>query len=122
MTNGKIPSAVIRRMARYLRVVLSMCPEENMITSSELGRRTGLPAERVRNDFHCFGQLGIQGRGYDRQQLIDGIRQAFGMSDEESIFLLGYDPLVLRMLLDDPCGQRHYKILTERDILRSSAV
>ena len=91
MHKGKIPDIVFQRMSLYLRIALSMQEEAALVTSSELGREAGLPASRVRNDFHYFGELGLMGKGYDRKELIARIKSTFGLDRSHGIFLLGYD-------------------------------
>ena len=121
MHKGKIPDIVFQRMSLYLRIALSMQEEASLVTSSELGREAGLPATRVRNDFHYFGELGLMGKGYDRKELIAKIKSTFGLDRSHGIFLLGYDPLVVNMLINDRCTEYDFKLLTELDIQSPAA-
>lgn len=121
MHKGKIPDIVFLRMSQYLRIALSWQEKVPLITSSELGRKAGLPAARVRNDFHYFGELGLMGKGYDRNELIARIKKTFGLDRSHGIFLAGYDPLIVNMLINDRCTEYDFKLLTELDIQQPAA-
>ena len=117
MRGGKIPDAVLQRMAQYLRQVLSADPNQTMFTSSQLGSLTGLGSARVRNDFHYFGEFGMPGRGYERDHLLSSLEHVFGLDRNPVILLLGSDPLTIRLLKNDACSDGfHLDIRTEPDL------
>ena len=43
------------------------------------------------------------------------------MTGKSGIFLLGYDPLVVNMLINDRCTEYDFKLLTELDIQSPAA-
>ena len=121
MRRGKIPDAVLMRMAGYLRLLLSFPEEQGMITSAQLGRLAGLDAARVRNDFHYFGEFGMQGRGYGKAELKACLEQVLGLDRECGVLLLGSDPIGMLMLKGDLDTASQWKVWTEPDLCFGTA-
>ncbi len=66
----RISGAVIRRLPRYYRQLKEMEREGIQRTSSlALGKRMGLTASQIRQDFNNFGGFGQQGFGYKVSEL-----------------------------------------------------
>ncbi|NLY90307.1 MAG: redox-sensing transcriptional repressor Rex [Firmicutes bacterium] len=66
MRKRKVPDVVINRLPLYLRVLAEIDPEQTPIISSyELGERTGITPGQIRKDLSFFGVFGKQGVGYE---------------------------------------------------------
>lgn len=95
MKLDRMPSAersihVIRRLPRYLRELdILLSKGITRISSVQLGRRMGVTASQIRQDFSCCGGLGIQGYGYNVADLRDGLAQILGMDRDYSAILIG---------------------------------
>jgi len=62
----KVPDVVINRLPLYLRVLAEIDAEQSPIISSfELGERTGITPGQIRKDLSFFGVFGKQGVGYE---------------------------------------------------------
>lgn len=81
---------VIRRLPRYLRELdVLLAKGITRISSVQLGRRMGLTASQIRQDFSCCSGVGIQGYGYNVAVLRDRLAQILGMDRDYSAILIG---------------------------------
>lgn len=85
-----ISNNVIRRLPRYLRK-LDELKEKGVtrISSFELGKQLGFTPSQIRQDFSCFGGFGLQGYGYNVQELRDSIAKILGTDKGYSAVLIG---------------------------------
>ena len=87
---GKISSAVIRRLPRYLRALEDL---ENSgterISSGELSKLIGYTASQIRQDLNHFGGFGQQGYGYNVNQLYDEIGAILGVDNGYKTVVIG---------------------------------
>lgn len=86
---------MIRRLPLYLRVLdeLALEGETELISSHELGRRTGVGSALVRKDLAWFGEFGKQGVGYEVDFLRAELRKILNLDEEVSIALVGVGSL-----------------------------
>ncbi len=86
----KIPSAVIKRLSLYARILQLLEFEKvEKVSSAELARRLGLNSAQVRKDLACFGQFGIPGFGYHVGELRRELRRILGKDREVRVVLVG---------------------------------
>lgn len=88
--NGKISSAVIKRLPRYRRY-LSELRKKNIdrISSNELSNLIGYTASQIRQDLNNFGGFGQQGYGYNIQSLYNEIGAILGLDQEYRMIIVG---------------------------------
>lgn len=104
-----IPTPTLERLAEYLRCLNEIQdPEQEFISSEELGRRTQNPAELVRRDLSYFGEFGRRGVGYNIVLLRHTIAGILGLNRPQGVILVGVGNLG-RALLAYP-GWRQYNL------------
>ena len=88
--DGKISSAVIRRLPRYLRALEDL---ENSgterISSGELSKLIGYTASQIRQDLNHFGGFGQQGYGYNVKDLKAEIGKILGLGKQYNMVIVG---------------------------------
>lgn len=88
--SNRVSEAVIRRLPRYLRHLVSLNEQGVVrISSSELAKRMRLNASQIRQDFNCFGGFGQQGYGYHVPTLCDEVKRIITRSTERSAVVVG---------------------------------
>ena len=91
---GKIPEATIKRLSVYARVLRKLGKEGvEIISSDELGERTGGSGAQVRKDLSFFGEFGKTGRGYYVRDLEDCISRILGIDRGWNVALVGVGQL-----------------------------
>ncbi|MGE5551687.1 MAG: redox-sensing transcriptional repressor Rex [Bacteroidota bacterium] len=84
------PEVVIRRLPAYLRVLEALDPVETpIISSQELGSRTGISSGQVRKDLTTFGVFGKQGVGYRTGALRSELRTILHLDQPVPVGLVG---------------------------------
>lgn len=88
--NGKVSSAVIRRLPRYRRILQELMHKGvDRISSNELSALTGFTASQIRQDLNNFGGFGQQGYGYNVEGLHDQIGTILGLNREYKMAIVG---------------------------------
>ncbi len=87
----KISDAVVRRLPLYLRVLDDMVRvgDSQMISSHELGEKTGVGSALVRKDLAWFGEFGKQGVGYEVEFLRSELLRILNLDREHRVILVG---------------------------------
>lgn len=88
----RISDAVVRRLPLYLRV-LEEAPNQELISSQELGARAGVSPALVRKDLAWFGEFGKQGVGYETAYLRDELRKILNLHKPVPMVLVGVGSL-----------------------------
>ncbi|HHY38568.1 MAG TPA: redox-sensing transcriptional repressor Rex [Clostridia bacterium] len=85
-----IPRPTLQRLPVYLRV-LERCISEGLrvVSSSELGRRSGIDEYQVRKDLSAFYGGGRPGLGYDVFDLAEVIGNILGVNNLHEAILVG---------------------------------
>lgn len=87
---NRTPDVVVRRLPVYLRVLNELIEGDiEVVSSSELARRTGFTSEQIRKDLACFGAFGTRGVGYNTRLLSDRIRKILGLNRGVNVALVG---------------------------------
>ncbi|MDO5111072.1 MAG: redox-sensing transcriptional repressor Rex [Clostridia bacterium] len=90
MQQKRVSEAVIRRLPKYYRNLLSLeALGTERISSSELAARMRLNPSQVRQDFNCFGGFGQQGYGYNVKTLLDQIRKILTDDTRHTAIVIG---------------------------------
>ena len=90
MREKEISQAVIRRLPRYHRHLGDLMREgTERISSEALGRRMGITASQIRQDFNNFGGFGQQGYGYNVENLHSEIGKILGLNREHNVAIVG---------------------------------
>lgn len=112
MGKPNIPDVVIRRLPVYLRVLENLDEDSygNVISSFELGEKSGVTPAQVRKDLSFIGGFGKQGLGYEIATLREELEQVLNLDKEIKVAIVGVGSLghaIARYII-----QRHE---TERD-------
>lgn len=88
--NGKISSAVIRRLPKYYRYLGELKKMGvNKTSSKDLSQLTGFSASQIRQDLNNFGGFGQQGFGYDVDNLHTEIAKILGLDKKYKLIIIG---------------------------------
>ena len=89
--NQSIPDVVIRRLPVYLRVLESLSEDSygNVISSFELGEKSGVTPAQVRKDLSTIGAFGKQGLGYEITTLRDELKHILNLDREIKVGIIG---------------------------------
>lgn len=86
----KIPDGVFERLPAYLNCLLQLRDEGvQTVSSSRIGRWTGVNPAAIRRDFICFGSYGIKGVGYAVGPMILELQKILGSDQPHKIVLVG---------------------------------
>ena len=87
---GKISSAVIRRLPRYLRALEDLeSSGTERISSGELSKLIGYTASQIRQDINVIEGTGKQGFGYSIKELREHLQKIMGLDQHRRIIVLG---------------------------------
>ncbi len=112
----KIAEAAIARLSIYNRALGKI--ERNgveIISSNELGDRTGYSAAQIRKDLSCFGEFGEIGKGYFVRDLKDAISRILGVDRKWNVALAGAGRLGSALLAYPGFRQQGFNIVTVFD-------
>lgn len=86
----KIPDIVIKRLPVYYRFLTNLHQMGiSRVSSTDLGKKMGITSSQVRQDFFNFGSFGLQGYGYDVDQLRAEIGSILGLDLERTMIIIG---------------------------------
>lgn len=90
MKREKVSTAVIRRLPRYYRNLEELSRAGVVrISSGALSASMGITASQIRQDLSCFGEFGLQGYGYNVENLRREIGEILGVGKGRRAILLG---------------------------------
>ncbi len=90
MAEGKISTAVIKRLPRYYRHLGELLESGvERISSGELSSRMKVTASQIRQDLNHFGGFGQQGYGYNVEYLYTEIGKILGLDKKHSLIIIG---------------------------------
>lgn len=90
MRKEKVSTAVIRRLPRYYRNLEELSRAGTVrISSGALSAAMGITASQIRQDLSCFGEFGLQGYGYNVENLRREIGEILGVGQGHCAVLLG---------------------------------
>lgn len=88
--NRDVPVVVVKRLPRYYRYLGELLKKGvTRISSGELGKKMGVTASQIRQDFNCFGGFGQQGYGYDIENLHREIGSILGLTNGYKTIIIG---------------------------------
>lgn len=86
----KIPDIVIKRLPVYYRFLTNLHQMGiSRVSSTDLGKKMGITSSQVRQDFFNFGSFGLQGYGYDVDQLRAEIGSILGLDTLRKMIIIG---------------------------------
>ena len=95
-----IPKPSLARLPVYYRSLReAIATDLTNISSSELGRRAGVPAAQVRKDLSYLEQKGRPGVGYDAHELAGYLESYLGLVNEKEAALVGVGNLGQALVL-----------------------
>ncbi len=90
MAKINVPDVVIRRLPLYLRTLTYMEERgQQVISSAELGERTGFTPAQIRRDLSYFGEFGKQGLGYQVSYLRAQLESILHADQEWHLAVIG---------------------------------
>ena len=90
MAEGKISTAVIKRLPRYYRHLGELLESGvERISSGELSTKMKVTASQIRQDLNHFGGFGQQGYGYNVQHLYTEIGKILGLDRKYNLIIIG---------------------------------
>ncbi len=108
MKREKVSTAVIRRLPRYYRNLEELSQAGTVrISSKALSDAMGLTASQIRQDLSCFGGFGLQGYGYNVENLRREIGEILGVNRDHRAIILGAGNLGRALMENfhfDRCG------------------
>ncbi len=108
MKREKVSTAVIRRLPRYYRNLEELSQAGTVrISSKALSASMGITASQIRQDLSCFGEFGLQGYGYNVENLRREIGEILGVGRGHRAILLGAGNLGRALMENfrfDRCG------------------
>ena len=112
----RIAQAVVSRLSTYNRVLDNLYGEGvRIISSEELGEKTGYGAAQIRKDLSFFGEFGQVGKGYYVEELKDAISQILGLDKTWNVALVGAGNLGSALLAYPGFKERGFKIMAVFD-------
>ena len=88
--NKNISRVVSERLPKYYRYLEELVKNDiDIISSQELGKKTGFTASKIRQDFNCFGDFGQQGYGYNVKELYKKIKSTLGLDKVYKAVVVG---------------------------------
>ena len=106
----------VPRLAFYYRTLLGF--EENqqeIVSSEELGRKTGHTASQVRRDLASFGSFGIPGTGYRVKELRKKLGRILGKDKTWKVALVGVGNLGSALLAYNGFTPQGFRIVAAFD-------
>ena len=86
----RIPDIVIKRLPVYYRFLTNLHQMGiSRVSSTDLGKKMGITSSQVRQDFFNFGSFGLQGYGYDVDQLRAEIGGILGLDMVRTMIIIG---------------------------------
>jgi len=90
MQKKRISPAIIRRLPRYYRYLLTLSKNGvERVSSKELSELMDVTASQIRQDFNSFGGFGQQGYGYNVKYLCSQLSAILGFNRSYSAVILG---------------------------------
>lgn len=113
----KIPDIVIRRLPIYYRYLTNLHQMSiSRVSSNDIGKKLGITPSQVRQDFFNFGSFGLQGYGYDVDQLRQEIGNILGLNIQRTIIIIGAGHLGQALARHTSLEMDGYKIIGIFDV------
>ena len=117
MKKENISDAVIRRLPRYYRQLTDLCSRGIIRTSSHsLGQEMNITASQIRHDFSCFGEFGLQGYGYNVEELRAEIGHTLGVDNDHHLIMIGVGNLGRALLNNFPFESSGFTVDASFDV------
>ncbi|NLM84608.1 MAG: redox-sensing transcriptional repressor Rex [Clostridiales bacterium] len=113
----KIPDIVIKRLPIYYRFLTNLHQMGiSRVSSSDLGKKMGITSSQVRQDFFNFGSFGLQGYGYDVEQLRQEIGNILGLNKQRTMIIIGAGHLGQALARHSAFEKEGYSVIGVFDI------
>jgi redox-sensing transcriptional repressor len=88
--NKNVSRVISNRLPKYYRYIGELIKNDiHIISSKELGEKTGFTSAKIRQDFNRFGYLGQQGYGYNIKELYKEIKFTLGLDKVYKAVVVG---------------------------------
>lgn len=110
--NKKAPAVVIKRLPRYYRYLSELLKQGiTRISSNALSKKMNVTASQIRQDFNYFGGFGQQGYGYNVEYLYKEIGDILGISEGNTIIIIGMGNLGHALASHSSFEKRGFKLV-----------
>jgi len=110
--NPQVAEATVYRLSRYLQSVQRLDADAvGTVSSSEIGRLSGVSAAQVRKDFSYFGGFGRPGVGYSVSELRQHLARILRVDREQRIVIVGIGHLGAALAAYPGFQQRGFRIV-----------
>ncbi len=107
----RIPAATVARLSVYARVLEELDRKTvELVSSAELGRRSGCAGAQIRKDLSFFGGFGKTGKGYYVRELKEAISRILGLDRDWEVALVGAGHLGSALLAFPGFRERGFSI------------
>lgn len=115
MGKQNIPDVIIRRLPIYLRVLEGLYEDSpgDVVSSFELGEKSGVTPAQVRKDLSAIGAVGKPGLGYNIEALRDKLKNILNLDKEIRVGIIGVGNLghaVARYIIQRYRTERDYHL------------
>jgi len=116
-SEGKISNAVIRRLPRYYRFLLTLHQLGiSRVSSKDMSKAMGLTSSQVRQDLSNLGGVGLHGYGYDVDLLQKEIGAILGHDTTYNMIIIGAGNLGHALAKYTAFEKRGFKIVGIFDV------
>lgn len=113
----RISDSTVRRLSLYLRKLRDLRGQGvGLVSSSELGDRTGATSAQVRKDLSLFGSFGKRGRGYEVKALATTLEEILGLSQGWRVGLVGVGKIGAALLGYRDLARRGFEVVAAFDV------
>ncbi len=89
MNKKIIPEVVIERLPKYYRYFGNLLGQKEKVSSKELSEILRCSASQIRHDLSYFGEFGLQGYGYNVEDLYNKIGKLLGVDKKQKFIIIG---------------------------------
>ena len=90
LKKSDISDRVVQRLTDYLSILKEVRKYEEGINSIELSKIMDTTSAQVRKDLSTFGEVGVRGKGYDIEKLIEIIEEILGINKVNDVIIVGH--------------------------------
>jgi redox-sensing transcriptional repressor len=110
--NPQVAEATVYRLSRYLQSLQRLDADAvGTVSSSEIGRLSGVGAAQVRKDFSYFGEFGRPGVGYSVPELRQHLARILRVDRQQRVVIVGVGHLGAALAAYPGFEQRGFRIV-----------
>jgi redox-sensing transcriptional repressor len=116
IARARVPDRSVSRLRWYLAALEHFAQAGvKVVSSADLGAKTGVNPSLVRRDLSYFGQFGTPSRGYQVRALHKSIRSVFEVVQERSLAWVGVDRLLADRQVMEQFARHNWQVVAVFD-------